>query len=187
MVSGKNKVLQFRRKRRDLTNYNVRLGLLKSGKPRMVVRKTSQYFIVQLVEYNPTGDKVLVSITSKSLLSKGWNFSCKNLPAAYLTGFIFGKECLKKSKSAVLDLGNLVSKKEAGIYAVVKGAIDAGMDVPVSEEILPSEERISGKHISEYGKNVDKEKYKKLFSGYLKSKVAPEKISEEFEKIKSKL
>ena len=187
MVHGKNKALQYRRKRLGLTNYGSRLGLLKSGKPRMVIRKSSRYLMLQLVEYLPDGDKVLVSVSSKSLSTLGWKFSYKNLPAAYLSGLLFGKKAMEKSKAAIVDIGSLTSKKEGVLYAAVKGAIDAGMDIPVSEEILPGEDRISGKHIVEFGKKLDKEKYNKLFSGYNKEKLSVDKLPEEFEKVKAKI
>jgi large subunit ribosomal protein L18 len=35
------------------------------------------------------------------------------------------------------------------MYAFAKGAIDAGLNVPCSEEMFPTEERIKGLHISE--------------------------------------
>ncbi len=187
MVNGKNKALQYRRKRLGLTNYSSRLGLLKSGKPRMVIRKSSRYLMIQLVEYLPDGDKVLVSVSSKSLSELGWKFSCKNLPAAYLAGFMFGKKAIEKSKVAIVDIGSLTSKKEGVLYAAVKGAVDAGMEIPVSDEVLPSEDRISGKHIAEFGKKLEKEKYNKLFSGYNKDKLSVDKLPEEFEKIKVKI
>ena len=34
-------------------------------------------------------------------------------------------------------------------YAALKGMVDAGMEIPHSEEVLPSEERINGEHIGE--------------------------------------
>ena len=187
MVNRKNKTLEYRRKRTGQTNYNVRLGLLKSGVPRIVVRKTSKYLNVQLVQYVPDGDKTLVSLSSKVLQKNGWNYSCRNIPAGYLIGLMFGKLALKQSKSAIVDLGSILSKKEAVVYAIVKGAIDAGMDIPVSEEILPSEERLNGTHIKNYAENLDKDTYNKLFSGYNKLKVDAKKIPEEFEKLKKSI
>jgi len=53
-----------------------------------------------------------------------------------------------------LDLGLQKSVKGSSIYAVVKGVIDAGMKINVSKEVLPSEERISGKHIMDYSKKL---------------------------------
>ena len=161
--------MPFKRRRLFKTDYKKRLRLLLSKKPRLVVRKSLKYMTAQIVEFSEKGDKTLVAATSKDLKKLGWSFACDNLPAAYLTGLLVGKKALGKGiQEAILDSGFYPSTKGSRIYAVVKGAIDAGMKVPVSEEVLPSEDRIYGKHISGY-----KEKFKNL--------------SEEFEKIKQKV
>jgi large subunit ribosomal protein L18 len=46
-------------------------------------------------------------------------------------------------------LGLNISTKGSRIYAALKGVLDSGIKVPHSEDILPSEDRIKGKHISE--------------------------------------
>lgn len=159
----------FRRRRLGRTDYKKRLKLLLSQKPRLVVRKSLKYITVQIVEFDPKGDKTLASATSKELKKLGWKFACDNLPAAYLTGLLVGKRSVeKKIAEAVLDSGLYASTKGSRIYALVKGAMDAGLNVPVSEEVLPSEEKISGRHITTY-----LERFKNL--------------SEEFEKIKQNI
>jgi large subunit ribosomal protein L18 len=80
----------------------------------------------------------------------GWKFSCDNLPAAYLTGLMIGKLAKKKKiAEAILDSGLYSSTKGSRIYAVVKGAVDSGLKVPIEEEVIPSKDRIEGRHISE--------------------------------------
>ena len=152
--------MPFKRRREGKTNYQKRLQLLKSGEPRLVVRKSLNYIIAQLTEFNGKGDKILATVTSKELKKIGWTFACDNLPAAYLTGLLIGKKSLdKKITDAVLDSGLHTSVKGSRVYAVAKGAKDAGLNVPVNEEILPSEERIKGEHIaaSEKFKNLPSE------------------------------
>jgi large subunit ribosomal protein L18 len=150
--------LQFKRRMQGKTDYQNRLRLLKSGKPRLVVRRSLKYIIAQVIQPADKGDKTLASVTSKQLKKLGWNFSTDNLPAAYLTGLMVAKKCKEKNVSeAVLDLGLYASTKGNRIYAVVKGAVDGGVKIPVSEEILPTEERLAGKHISSYS-----EKFKSL-------------------------
>ncbi|MBU0461233.1 MAG: 50S ribosomal protein L18, partial [Nanoarchaeota archaeon] len=58
--------------------------------------------------------------------------------------------------------------------------------IPYSKEILPSDARISGKHISDYAKSIkgDKAAYQKAFGAYLKSNVNPEDIEDNFKKTK---
>jgi large subunit ribosomal protein L18 len=166
----------FKRRLKGLTDYRARLKLLRSKKPRLVIRKTNTRLIAELIEYNPSGDRVLAYATTNELGKFGWNFSKKNTPSAYLLGFLIGKKALKKGvKDAVLDIG--LQTKGSRIYAFLKGAIDAGLNVPHSEDVLPSEERIKGKHIEEAVKNI---KNKNQFS-----KVKPSGISQVFEKVKT--
>lgn len=142
--------LQFRRRREGKTNYRKRLALLKSGKPRVVVRKSNKYIRVQFALYQPNGDKIVASAISKDLKKYGWQHSCSNTPAAYLTGLLAGKRALVKGiEEGVLDIGLHTPRKGAKVFAALKGVVDAGVDVPYGEEILPSEDRIYGKHIDE--------------------------------------
>ena len=99
-------IVQYRRKTEGRTDYYRRLSLLKSGKPRLVIRKTLKNIIIQLVEYVPNGDKIIVAYNTKSLTKLGWKHSNKNISAAYLGGLMIGKLALgKKTNEAILDLG----------------------------------------------------------------------------------
>lgn len=141
--------MPFRRRREGKTDYKKRLKLLLSKKPRFVVRRSLRYITVQVVAFKPDGDLTLIHVNSKILKKHGWVFACDNLPSAYLTGFIAGKKAVRKVREAILDSGLYTSTPGSRIYAAVKGAIDAGLKIPVDEKMLPSEERIKGKHISE--------------------------------------
>ncbi len=149
--------MPFKRRREGKTYYEKRLRLLKSGEPRLVVRRSLNYITAQVTEFNGKGDKILAATTSRELKKLGWNFACDNLPAAYLTGLLIGKKSLeKKLTTVVLESGLFTSVKGSRIYAVVKGAKDAGLNISVDEEILPSGERIKGEHISKF-KNLPSE------------------------------
>lgn len=139
------RIIPYRRKREGRTNYKKRLALLKSGLPRVVIRPSNKYIVMQLVEYQPDGDKITLTVSSKKL--DGWKHGAKSLPAAYLTGLSFAKQT--KAKKAIVDIG--LEKHRAGtrICAAIKGLVDGGLDVPVSEEIFPKEDRLMGKHISD--------------------------------------
>ncbi len=52
-----------------------------------------------------------------------------------------------------MDIGLQTPQKGAKIFASLKGIVDAGVEIPHSEDILPSEERIRGEHINESMKN----------------------------------
>ena len=86
-------------------------------------------------------------------------------------------------------MGLQTNCKGSRIYAVLKGALDGGLNVAHSADVLPSEERVNGKHISEYAKklNQDRAKYEKQFSKILKSGIEPEKIHEHVKEIKNKI
>jgi large subunit ribosomal protein L18 len=180
----------FKRRREKKTAYRKRLGMLKSGNVRLVVRRTSNSVHVQAVEYAETGDKTVVEVSAKNLTAYGWKGHPANLPAAYLTGFLAGLRCIKKGiKTAILDIGLQTSVKENAVYAAVSGAMEAGMELPVNKDILPSKARISGMHIVEYAKKIkdDKERYDRQFAMYLKNKLDPEKLPEHFEEVKKKI
>lgn len=148
MAGKKPKLTTYKRKREGKTNYKKRPRLLLAKKPRLVIRITNKKIITQITDFNAAGDNILTGIDSTVLKKYGWNFSCKNLPAAYLTGYLIGKKALQKGiKEAILDLGFKPPIKGNKIYACLKGALDAGLNIAHSKEVFPSEERISGKHI----------------------------------------
>ena len=177
-----------RRRRESRTDYKQRLELLKSGKPRLVIRRTANNLVCQIVKHFPKGDKNLVTITAKDLKKKGWKVHCGNTPASYLIGLICGNDAKKKKiPEAVLDAGLHTSTKGSRIYATLKGAIDGGLKIPHSDDILPDEKRISGKTIEEYAKKLKSDKpeeFKNQFSKYVKDKLDPQNISKHFEEIK---
>lgn len=136
-----------RRRLEAKTDYKARLSLLKSGRARLVVRKTNKYVIVQIVKSEVAQDKVICGASSKILLSKGWpkelEGSLKGLAAAYLTGMHVGKCALDAGISeAILDAGMNINVKNSRIYAAVRGALDAGVKIPCSKDVLPDLESI---------------------------------------------
>ncbi len=187
MGKDKRTTVEYRRKRTNYTDYRKRLSLLKSGKHRLVVRRSMKYIIAQLVDYSAEGDKVLITISSKELKKLGWKYSCKNIPAAYLTGQLLAKRLKDKgiADEAIVDIGSFVSKKGSRLYGLVRGAIDGGMKVPVSEDVLPDETRFKGSHIAHIAKNATKEGMQ--FSATKKTAGDPSKIEDEFERIITKI
>lgn len=187
---GKKRTVPYRRKRESRTNYKKRLALLKSGQNRLVIRRSLNTITAQIVKYGPDGDKVVASATSRELGKIGWKAHKANLPSAYLTGLLLGVKAKKaKENKAVLDLGLQIPIKGGRLFAALKGAIDAGMDIVHTEDALPSDERISGKHITEYASKLkeDRERYARQFSGYTKQGFKPEDISTMFEDTKKKI
>ncbi len=145
------KIIPKRRRQEGKTDYKARLAILKSGKPRLVVRRTNRYIIAQLVESELAQDKVIATANSKELLVLGWPKesagSLKNLAAAYLTGILIGKKAsAKKISEAILDIGLHRNVKSSRIYATLKGALEAGLNIPHNEEALPANEFIRRKN-----------------------------------------
>ena len=170
----------FRRRREMKTDYQQRKRLLKSGKIRFVARPSNKQVLVQFVGSKVGGDKTYIQVRSNDLKEHGWDIATSNLPAAYLTGYLAGKKALQaKIKEAILDIGTFAVNPGTRIFASLKGVVDAGIEVPYNEKMIPSEDRIRGEHIQEYAKRLakeDKEKYDKIFSKYLEVSKKPEDL-----------
>lgn len=142
-----------RRRQEHKTDYRLRRNILKSGKPRIVFRKTNFYVFGQMVESTSAQDKILLQAHSRELLRLGWDAafagSLKSLPACYLTGLLLGKRIIEKygAHEIVLDIGLLRNKAKSRIYAFAKGVVDAKIPLKVQEDIFPLEERLKGGHM----------------------------------------
>jgi len=147
MAQKKIFTVPFRRKRLGKTDYKKRLGLLKSKTLRLVVRRSNKHIVAQLVKYADKGDVIINSVSSNNLKKYGWDKSTGSIPAAYLVGLLIGK--MSKGQVAILDLGLQIPVSGSRLYAVLKGAVDSGLKINYSEEVIPTEDRLSGKHISD--------------------------------------
>jgi len=167
--------VSFRRKMEGKTNYNKRLSLVASREYRMVVRKTNKNVITQIIKFDEEGDKVIVSAHTNELKKHGWKCAKCNIPAAYLTGMLCGLKAKKAGiENAILDIGMRPPVKGSVIFAALKGAVDAGLNIPHSEEAIPSEDRINGKHI--VSNNITKF-----------TKFDPKEVTKNFTEVKNKL
>ncbi|MEF8878919.1 MAG: 50S ribosomal protein L18 [Candidatus Thermoplasmatota archaeon] len=167
MGQGPRYPVKPRRRREGRTDYHKRLNLLKSGKPRLVVRKSLNHMRAQFIIYDEKGDNVVASGFSKELENNmGWKYSTSSTPAAYLTGLLAGKRALDQGiKECVLDIGRYRPVTGSRIFAVLKGALDAGVECPHGEEKLPAEERILGEHMKEDKVKNDVKKIKETILG----------------------
>jgi len=140
------------RRRKAITNYSKRIELLKSERPRIVLRKSNKYVVAQYVTSKEAQDKILFEVSSRKLSKFGWpekSKSIKNLSAFYLTGLLIGKEIQdKKIEEPILDLGMMRTLHKSNIFGFIKGIIDAGIEISCKEEALPDEERIKGEHLT---------------------------------------
>ncbi|MBN2229560.1 MAG: 50S ribosomal protein L18 [Candidatus Thorarchaeota archaeon] len=188
MAQGPTYRVKFRRRREGKTNYYRRRRLLMSRRPRLVVRKTNTNVIVQIINANVVGDMTVASAMATELPAHGWSAGTGNLPAAYLTGLLAGLRAKSRGiNEAVLDIGLIPPIKGSRIYAALRGAIDAGLEIPHNSDILPDDSRISGEHIVagyEHFSNVDKSL---MFSKLGKKKTTITTIPKQVEAVKKTL
>jgi len=191
MATGPRYRVPFRRRREGKTNYYTRRALVLSRTPRLVVRLSLKHAIVQIIEAEAIGDKVVVSAHSRELTKTyGWLSSGGNIPAAYLTGLLCGLKAIANGvKTAFLDVGLHIPSKGTRVFAALKGVVDAGVEVPHSDDMIPDESRISGKHIVAYCNQLssDHEIYQQRFSRLLRSGLHLEDITDHFYKVKGKI
>ena len=149
MAIGPRYHVPFRRRREGKTDYRKRLRHLRSGLPRLVVRRTLKKTIVQVAEYHPEGDRIMAQASSTELAKLGWTASFSTVPAAYLPGLLAAKRAANNGiEAAILD-GGLGKPTTGGrVFSALQGALDGGLEVPHGEDVLPSEERVRGEHLS---------------------------------------
>ncbi len=156
MATGPRYTVPLRRRREARTDYHQRLRLLKSGKPRLVARKSNQQVRAQLVVTAPDGDETLASATAADLREFGWEAPLGNMPAAYLTGLLAGLRAVEAGvEEAVLDIGLNSPTPGSKVFAVQEGAIDAGLEIPHNDSVLSDWSRTRGEHIAEYAEQTD--------------------------------
>lgn len=181
-------VQTLKRIRSDKTNYRKRAALLIGRHSFVTVKVSDQNVAAQVLKPTPTGDIVIASAHSRELAKQDWKGAFNNLPACYLTGLLMGKKTLEKGvKNAVLYIGK--DHFTSRVAACLKGIVDSGVTMPVSEESLPPEERITGRHIAKYASTLkeDQEEYNSRFSAILKNGLKPEDYPTHFEEVRSKI
>lgn len=176
-----------------MTNYRKRVKLLKSGLPRLVVRKSNTGITIQIVEYAKGADKIVAGADSSKLSTMGWNPKA-NAPTAYLTGMYIAKQAKAKKaegkieQDIILDIGLYRPTKNSVVFAAAKGAIDGGLKVRGT--ISVDEGRINGSAIAKYAEKMfseNKDKFDAHFSSYLSKKIDVRQLDKVFEQVKKKL
>ncbi|CAI50537.1 50S ribosomal protein L18 [Natronomonas pharaonis DSM 2160] len=184
MATGPRYTVPMRRRREARTNYHQRLRLLKSGKPRLVARKSNNQTKAQLVVTGPQGDETVASATSADLEAFGWEAPTGNLPAAYLTGLLAGKRAIEAGlDEAVLDIGLNTATPGNKVFAVQEGVIDAGLEVPHNEDVFADWQRTRGAHIAEYAEQLEDG----LYSGDFDATELPDHFDEVRERVEDEL
>merc|ERR1711966_48130 len=109
----------------------------------------------------------------------------------------------KRPFRALLDVGCRPTTTGARIFGALKGAADAGLDVPHSEKRFPGydrdakeydadmhRERIFGGHVGEYMEYLEEEdntKYQSQFAGYIEEDIEADGLEELYEAVHEKI
>jgi len=186
LARGPRYRVAYRRRREAKTNYRIRRIMAPSGRTRFVVRASNKHIVVQLITSKIVGDVVHTQANSSELQKYGWLGGKKNTSAAYLLGLLAGRKALSLGiDTAILDLGLAPPTKGAKIFAAVKGALDAGLEIPCDRDIIPELGRIEGQSISKYAASFeDKSEFERVFSGYLKRGLNPQDLPGHFNTVK---
>jgi large subunit ribosomal protein L18 len=178
----------LKRIRQRKTNYRKRSGILIGRRPFIITKISGQNISAQALKPTLTGDIVIASAHSRELIRHGWKGSMNSMPACYLTGLLLGKKSIQKgATNAVLYTGN--NPFTTKVAACLKGIVDSGINIPVSKDSLPGDDRVSGEHIANYANLLkdNEEKYNSRFSALLKQGLRPEDYPVHFEEIRMKI
>ena len=190
MGKGASYRVPYRRRRENKTDYASRRILATSEYPRLVVRVSNTSIIAQIIKSEIEGDYILTQTSSHELKKNyGWIASGKNIPAAYLIGYIIGKKALDQGIEIVnLDMGLKRVTSGNKVFALVQGANDAGLEIPVDSDVIPSQEAINGQVIADYAENTDDPiEYERRFSVYLRRGLRPEALPSHFDEVKTRI
>ncbi|MGN6349698.1 MAG: 50S ribosomal protein L18 [Candidatus Nitrosocosmicus sp.] len=174
--------------RNNKTNYRKRKALLIGRRNFITIKTSNEHIHCQLIKPSLKGDIVLAFSNSKELAKHGWKGSSNNLSASFLVGLLLGKKMQgKNNNSAVLYTGKTTFTSK--VAACLKGIAASGVDIPLSEDSLPSDDRINSSHVSEYASSLknDQNLYEKRFSKLLKNDLSPEDYPTHFEDVKNKI
>ncbi|MBA3750076.1 MAG: 50S ribosomal protein L18 [Nitrosopumilus sp.] len=178
----------LKRIRNNKTNYRKRKAVLIGRRNFITIKTSNENIHCQLIKPNLKGDLVLSFSNSKELAKYGWKGASNNLSASFLVGLLMGKKMLgKNNTSAILYTGK--TSFTSKVAACLKGVATAGVEIPLSEDALPDDNRINGTHVSKYAAVLKKDKnlYEKRFSKLLSNNLDPEEYPKHFEDIKNKI
>ena len=205
-----------------VSHFKTKYGAIKY---RLVVRFTNKDIVAQVVYSKASGDFVVESAYAHQLKDYGIKAGFCNYASAYCVGLLLARRVLEKFGLAkmyegvavptgeqylvkavegrkpfrcFLDIGIAPPSRGSRSFAIMKGAVDGGLNVPhgvkkfhgfkkEGEVFDPAvlKKYITGEIQSEYMKSVKEgnaEEYEKQFSLYVKAGVKPEDIPSIYKK-----
>eukprot|EP01057_Protomagalhaensia_wolfi_P001676 Protomagalhaensia_wolfi_Nauph_80__1675@NODE_2037_length_1237_cov_403_578464_g1592_i0_p1_GENE_NODE_2037_length_1237_cov_403_578464_g1592_i0NODE_2037_length_1237_cov_403_578464_g1592_i0_p1_ORF_typecomplete_len318_score91_63Ribosomal_L5e/PF17144_4/5_9e73Ribosomal_L18_c/PF14204_6/2_9e03Ribosomal_L18_c/PF14204_6/8_8e29Ribosomal_L18p/PF00861_22/0_0057DNase_II/PF03265_15/0_2_NODE_2037_length_1237_cov_403_578464_g1592_i0701023 len=164
--------VKLKRRRDGKTDYKARRNLCRQDKTkyntpkyRLVVRFTNTRVLCQIAYATIKGDMVVCAADSTELARYGLPVGLSNYAAAYATGLLCARRCLKKlgldealvgkedvdgeeyhveeedcdkkPLRAILDIGLVRTTTGNRVFGALKGAVDGGLHVPHSVKRFP--------------------------------------------------
>jgi len=195
-------------------------------KYRLIVRFTNKDITCQIAYARIEGDVIVGAAYSHELPRYGVKVGLTNYAAAYSTGLLLGRRILEKfhldtiyqgqtevtgeqfqvesvdgqpgAFRCFLDVGLARTTTGARIFGALKGAVDAGLDIPHGVKRFPGydneskefhadihRKHIMGQHVADYMRLLqqdDDEAFKKQFAQFIKNGITPEMIEEMYKK-----
>ncbi|KAA8495592.1 60S ribosomal protein L5 [Porphyridium purpureum] len=195
-----------------------------SPKYRFVVRFSNKDICAQVVAATVVGDEVLTSAYAHELPRYGVKLGLTNFAAAYCVGLLCARRLLQKMGldelykgkeeadgemfeieedeekrpfRCLLDVGIVNTTTGHKVFAVMKGAVDGGLDIPHNEKRFPAytkddgfdaevlKQHIFGEHVQEYMNYLeeeDEERYNLQFGRYIKEGIKGDDLPGLYEK-----
>jgi len=200
-------------------------------KNRLIVRISNKDVTAQIAYARIEGDVVICAAYSHELPKYGVKVGLTNYPACYATGYLLARRCNAKFRlderyegveevtgemycvedleqgpgamRAHLDVGLARTTTGAKVFAVMKGVVDGGIDVPHSEKRFPGydpeskefepsvlRDHIFGKHVADYMRKLmdeDEDSYKRQFSQYAKLGITADELEDIYKSAHQKI
>jgi len=200
-------------------------------KNRLIVRLSNKDVTAQIAYARIEGDVVISAAYSHELPKYGIVCGLTNYAACYCTGLLLARRTLAQFNlgdkyegqtevdgemysvednesgpgafRAHLDVGLARTTTGAKVFAVMKGAVDGGIDVPHSEKRFPGfdpesgefnhevlKDHIFGKHVSNYMKSLleeDEDQYKRQFSHYVREGITADELEDLYKSAHEKI
>jgi len=200
-------------------------------KNRLIVRISNKDVTAQIAYARIEGDYVLAAAYSHELPKYGIKNGLTNYAACYSTGLLLARRILQKfgmderytgkeeadgemyevednetgpgAFRAHLDVGLARTTTGAKVFAVMKGVVDGGVEVPHSEKRFPGydpeskeldasilRKHILGQHVADYMSLLmekDEDSFKKQFSRYAKLGITSDELEDLYKNAHAKI
>jgi len=197
-----------------------------SPKYRLVVRHSNKDVICQIIKSKINGDYVVTSAYAHELKRYGITLGLTNYASSYAVGLLIGRRLLQKLGldkkfegvknpngemfhvddkgegphpfAALLDVGLARTTTGARVFAVLKGAVDGGINLPHNEKRFVGynsgekafkadvlRKHIFGTHVGEYMKYLREHnaaQFDSQFARYIKAGIDEKKIEDVYKK-----